>query len=143
MKQRVRASVVCEGDGKLLVVRLRDPVSGEEALYPPGGSVEPGELPEETARREALEETGVSVVVDPSRVYVDHYPFTWAGVAYACTTHYFAAAPEEPPAAELPEVIDADYNLGALWLPTSEALEAMAVHPAIAAAVARVLGMAR
>ena len=142
MKQRLRASAVCEADGRLLLVRLRDPVSGVEALYPPGGGVEPNEPPEETARRETLEETGVRVRVDPSIALLDRYPFTWAGVDYDVTTHYFAATPEEPPA-ELAKVIDADYNLGALWVPTSEALEAVAVHPAIASAVAHVLRRAR
>ena len=136
-------------------MRLRDPVSGVEALYPPGGGVEPNEPPAETARRETLEETGVRVRVDPSIVFVDEYPFTWAGVDYAVTTHYFYAVPEEPPA-ELEEVVDADYNLGAVWMPTDEALRsagapgpagasehALAIHPAIAPAVERVLQLAR
>jgi 8-oxo-dGTP pyrophosphatase MutT (NUDIX family) len=140
--KRVRASAVCEAEGQLLLVRLRDPVSGVEALYPPGGAVEPGEVPEETARRETFEETGVPIRVDPSIVIVDRYPFTWAGVDYEVTTHYFAATPEAPPA-ELPKVIDAEYNLGAVWVPTDEALEAMAIHPAIASAVRRVLERAR
>lgn len=138
MKQRLRASAVCEAGGRLLLVRLRDPVTGVEALYPPGGGVEPDEAPEETARRETLEETGVRVRVDPEIVFVDRYPFTWAGVDYDVTTHYFAATPEEPPA-ELVKVVDADYNLGAVWVPTKEALDAMAIHPAIASAVDRVL----
>ncbi len=129
---------MCEAEGRLLLVRLRDPVTGVEALYPPGGGVEPGERPEQTALRETLEETGVPVRIDASNVLVDRYPFTWAGVEYDCTTHYFAASPEAPPT-ELPKVIDADYNLGAVWMPTSEALDAMAVHPAIASAVRRVL----
>jgi len=142
MKHRLRASAVCEADGRLLLVRLRDPVTGTEALYPPGGGVEPNEAPEETARRETLEEAGVRVRVDPALVLVDRYPFTWAGVDYDVVTHYFFATPEDPPA-ELGEVNDADYNLGALWLPTSEALDAMAVHPAIASSVTRVVRSAR
>ncbi|OJY23838.1 MAG: hypothetical protein BGO98_18030 [Myxococcales bacterium 68-20] len=140
--QRVRASAVCEAEGKLLLVRLRDPVTGVAALYPPGGGVEPNEAPAETARRETLEETGVRVRVDPALVLVDRYPFTWAGVDYDCITHYFAASAEEPPGA-LPKVVDADYNLGAVWLPTREALDALAVHPAIASAVTRLLERAR
>ena len=142
MKQRLRASAVCEGDGRLLLVRLRDPVTGVEALYPPGGGVEANEAPEAAARRETLEETGVRVHVDPTLVYVDRYPFTWAGVEYDVTTHYFSATPEAPPA-ELAKVVDADYNLGALWLPTDEALEALFFHPAIGSATARVLRRAR
>ena len=133
---------MCEAEDKLLLVRLRDPVTGAIALYPPGGGVEPNEAPEETARRETLEETGVRVRVDPALVVVDRYPFCWGGVDYDCVTHYFGAAPDEPPGA-LPKVIDADYNLGAVWLPTREGLDALAVHPAIASAVAKVLERAR
>ncbi len=137
MKPRLRASAVCEAEGRLLLVRLRDPVSGEEALYPPGGAIEPGEAPEEAARRETLEETGVRVLVDPGRVLVDRYPFTWGGVLYDVTTHYFAATPEAPPVEQLPRVVDADYNLGAAWVPLDEALRA--IHPRVVDAVRAVL----
>ncbi len=139
VSERHRASAVCEAEEKLLLVRLRDPVSGEEALYPPGGAIEEGEAPSETARREVLEETGVAVVVDPNVVLVERYPFTWAGTAYDVTTHYFYATTASGQADALSRVSDADYNLGAVWLPVIEALDALAVHPAIASAVARVL----
>lgn len=122
-------------------MRLRDPVSHVEGLYPPGGAIEPGETPAEAARRETLEETGVRVRVDPARELVDVYPFCWAGVDREITTHYFAAALEGAFVRPLPEVIDADYNLGASWVPRDEAMKALSLHPMIAAAVARVLGM--
>jgi 8-oxo-dGTP pyrophosphatase MutT (NUDIX family) len=140
--KRLRASAICEAEGHLLVVRLRDPVTNIEALYPPGGGVEPGETPAITARRETLEETGLHVRVDPRVELVETYPFRWAGVDYDVTTHYFAAALEDPFDLALPKVIDAPYNLGASWLPVMEALEAMAIHRSIAAATARVLRLA-
>jgi 8-oxo-dGTP pyrophosphatase MutT (NUDIX family) len=140
---RLRASAVCEAEGHLLVVRLRDPVSCLEALYPPGGAVEDGEAPAETARRETLEETGLRVRVDPNVQLVETYPFRWAGTDYDVTTHYFAATLEDVFDLIPPKVIDAPYNLGASWIPVDEACEAMAVHPAIASAVARVLRLAR
>lgn len=133
---------MCQTEGHLLVVRLRDPVSGNEALFPPGGGVEPGELPAETARRETLEETGLRVRVDPDVCLVETYPFRWAGVDYDVTTHYFSASLDEVFRLELPKVIDAPYNLGASWLLVDEALAAMAVHPSIASAAARVLRLA-
>ncbi|HVH44716.1 MAG TPA: NUDIX hydrolase [Labilithrix sp.] len=137
-KKRVRASVVCVAAGNLLVVRLRDPVTGFVALYPPGGGIEPGEPAAETARRETLEETGFRVRVDPGTELVTSYPFCWAGIDYDVTTHWFVArleVPFGPP----PPIIDAAYNLGALWVPVHEVLEAMSVHPPIAAAVERLL----
>jgi len=140
--KRLRASAVCEAEGHLLVVRLRDPSSGVEAVYPPGGGVEPGEVPAETARRETLEETGIRVRIHPHLELVETYPFVWAGVDYEVTTHYFAASVVGAFDRTIAPVIDADYNLGAAWLPTEEALEAMAVHPDIASAVSRVLRLA-
>lgn len=145
MKTRLRASAVCVTAGHLLLVRLRDPVTREVALYPPGGGVEPGEAPAETARRETLEETGVRVRVEPASALVDRYPFTWAGVDYDVTTHYFAATPDPPidPTLPLGRVVDADYNLEALWLPEHDALRALGAHPRIAAAVQSLIAATR
>lgn len=141
--KRRRASAVCVAEGHLLVVRLRDPVTFEVAWYPPGGGVEPGETPEAAAERETLEETGLVVRIEPDVKQVDTYPFRWAGVDYDVTTHYFAAILESAFQVTLSRVIDADYNLGAAWLPVAEALDAMAVHPAIAASVSQVLRFAK
>jgi 8-oxo-dGTP pyrophosphatase MutT (NUDIX family) len=139
--KRLRASAVCRAEGHLLLVRLKDPVTGVEALYPPGGGVEPDEAPDETARRETLEETGLRVRVDRNVEVVDTYPFRWAGVDYDVTTHYFAASLEGAFDPRVAKVVDAPYNLGASWVPVGEALEAMAVHPRIASACARVLAL--
>ena len=138
MKPRLRASAVCEADGRLLLVRLRDPVTGFEALYPPGGGVESGERPEETARRETLEETGLHVQIHPELAIVDRYPFTWAGVEYDVTTHYLYATLQDS-FAEFPKVVDATYNLGPIWVATEEALEPSRMPPDIATAVKRLL----
>ncbi len=48
-----------EADQVLLVRRDREPYRGCWSL--PGGSVEPGETAEQAARREAMEETGLTV----------------------------------------------------------------------------------
>jgi ADP-ribose pyrophosphatase YjhB (NUDIX family) len=135
-KKRLRASTVCEADGHLLVVRLRDPASGVEAFYPPGGGIEEGEAPVDAARRETLEETGLHVEVDAAGELVATYPFVWNANDYDVTTHFFYATSAK---SDLPAVVDADYHRGAKWLPTLEALDEMAVHPAIAAPVGRLL----
>ncbi len=139
LPRRVRGSAICLAEGHLLLVRLRDPVSGVEGLYPPGGKVEAGETAAEAARREMLEEAGVAVRIAPETELVDTYPFTWAGVLHLVTTHYFAASLEGPFDPVLPRVVDADYNLGAAWVPVAEALELLAVHPAIGEACAQVV----
>ncbi len=142
LQQRLRASALCLAEGHLLLVRLRDPVTGVEALYPPGGAIERGETPEEAARRETLEETGLAVRIDPAVRLVDTYPFTWGHEHRLVTTHYYAAALEGPFERVLPPVQDAEYNLGASWVPVAEALAALAVNPVIGAACARVVHLA-
>lgn len=120
---------------------MRDPATNVELLFPPGGGIEPGERPEETAQRETLEETGVRVRVDASICETVRYPYPWAGVTYDVTTHYFAAVLDEAFSPTLPVVKDADYNLGASWVAVEEAPRQMA--PVIAEAVGRVLDRAK
>jgi 8-oxo-dGTP diphosphatase len=55
------AAAVIIDDGHVLLVRRRVPESGLEWTFP-SGKVEPGETAEAAAVREALEETGLTVV---------------------------------------------------------------------------------
>ncbi len=56
-----RARIVIVRDGKVaLIRRVRD---GRTYFLFPGGGVEPGETPEDAARREAVEELGVDVEI--------------------------------------------------------------------------------
>ncbi|GAB4330397.1 MAG: NUDIX hydrolase [Phototrophicales bacterium] len=52
---------IVENDRLLLVQRAYDPGKGKWGL--PGGFIEAGEDPKETARREALEETGLNIEI--------------------------------------------------------------------------------
>ncbi|QRM54843.1 NUDIX domain-containing protein [Sinorhizobium sp. BG8] len=54
------SSAILERDGRYLLVRRRNPPAADMYAFP-GGRGEPGETPEETAIREMLEETGVTV----------------------------------------------------------------------------------
>jgi 8-oxo-dGTP diphosphatase len=88
-------------DGRLLM-NPRAGAHGAGTWSIPGGHVDPGEWPDETARRELLEETGVEVscVVPVS--------FTWSDfpeVGRRYVTLFFAAAapPDALPAMREPE----------------------------------------
>ena len=65
MQHRIRAAaLVVEGDSVLLVQHQLDKVGGGQSWWlPPGGGVEGDESLVECARRETLEETGLSVNV--------------------------------------------------------------------------------
>src|SRR5688500_17609714 len=45
-------------EGRILLVRQHRVVTGEQTIELPSGHVDPGETPEQAARRELLEETG-------------------------------------------------------------------------------------
>jgi 8-oxo-dGTP pyrophosphatase MutT (NUDIX family) len=53
------------------MLRWRDPGSGDHLWEPPGGGIEDGETPYETAKRELVEETGLpaDTVTDRSVTY--------------------------------------------------------------------------
>ncbi|MCY1137534.1 NUDIX domain-containing protein [Actinoplanes sp. Pm04-4] len=89
---RPAVRVICfDADGRVLLMNWRDPHDGSRLWEPPGGGIEEGESPLETARRELAEETGL----DPSRVgetYIDvHRASQWKGRLYTGNEQFFAA----------------------------------------------------
>jgi tRNA(adenine34) deaminase len=125
---RTRASAVVVHDGRLLCVRLRDPVTRVARLYVPGGRVESAESPGQAAARETLEETGYRVQVDEASERIARYPFVWGGVDVDVTTHFFSAGLDSPDPAP---VHDADYNEGVVWLPLDQADAELGFHATI------------
>jgi len=76
MIPRRRASVVCVRENHVLAVRLREPGTGRVIVVVPGGGIEAHESPTEAAIRETVEETGLSVRLDPTSEVVRRYPPT-------------------------------------------------------------------
>ncbi|GAB5407921.1 MAG: hypothetical protein BalsKO_02860 [Balneolaceae bacterium] len=62
-KLRVRVSGLLIEDRKLLLARLRSPISNKDIWTPPGGGVEFGEPIQKALKREFEEETSLSIKV--------------------------------------------------------------------------------
>ncbi|MCO8273466.1 NUDIX hydrolase [Actinoplanes sp. TRM 88003] len=89
---RPAVRVICfDADGRVLLMNWRDPHDGARLWEPPGGGIEEGETPLETARRELAEETGL----DPARVsenFIDvHREAQWKGRLFTGNEQFFAA----------------------------------------------------
>lgn len=73
-------SCVAHQQGRILFCKWRD----SDIWVVPGGRVEPGERPEETARRELLEETGATLKTLDTLCHIHCFMFnaTYWGIAY-------------------------------------------------------------
>ena len=127
-RKRTRATVICLEGQDFLTIELRDPTTVKRMWSLPGGRIEKNETPEEAAVRETLEETGHLVALHPTARMVTRYLFRWNAIIYDCTTHWFAATLA---CQETEQVEDADYLLGASWLPVRRIDELFAYHPHI------------
>ena len=134
---RVRASVVCWWEERLLLVRAVDPVVGTRYLFLPGGAVEAGEMADAAAVRECLEETGYCVRLVGEPVVLD-YGFDWAGKRYPCRTSFFAGELIDPAALPV-ETVDPILD-EAVWVPRGEVTAALGYHETILGAVRRLSG---
>jgi phosphatase NudJ len=99
---------VVSGDRFLLVHERKH----GQLWYLPGGRVEPGETLEETARREALEETGIPVVLE-GIVRIEHTP---QGEMARLRVIFVARPQDNTPPKSTPD----EESLGADWFSLDE-----------------------
>jgi 8-oxo-dGTP pyrophosphatase MutT (NUDIX family) len=106
---RPAVRVLClDGDARVLLLQWRDPASGDLLWEPPGGGIEPGESPFDTARRELVEETGLDPDAIEDRYVSVERDVLWNGKRFFGPEEFFLAryadaAPELKPAGLLPD----------------------------------------
>ena len=135
---RLRSSVICIYQEKILGFHAVDPTSKKKYFFIPGGAPEEQESMAECAQRETLEETGYKVDIDQRSELIKSYDFFWNGQLYQCTTHFFRAKLAEqftPPKG----IKDASYHKGADWLPVANIKEIFSYDENILEAVSHFL----
>ena len=118
------AAVYLERDGQILLLKRAEGGAMAGQWFLPGGMVEEGELPEEGARRELVEEAGIDV--DGDLEIIGAYPMFIYGHDTLQVTYRGVAAPGEPQ-------VSAEHD-GARWVDpvrmraalTDDAIEAIA-----------------
>ncbi len=119
MIHRNRSTVICLQDNKILGFHAVDPTSKVKYFFLPGGKIEEGESPAQSALRETLEETGYKIRLFPQAAIVKEYTFPWDGNVYFSKTVFYPAMLLKP--TDTPAIVnDAEYHQGVDWVPATE-----------------------
>lgn len=109
--------------GRVLVLGIRNGADGSEGWFLPGGGIEPGETPEQAARRELREELSLANAVElVGPLWTSNYEFSWNGRRVVQQETWFALPGESRPVASLfqPEQSEQFRYIGARWLTLDE-----------------------
>ncbi|WP_413586030.1 tRNA adenosine(34) deaminase TadA [Bdellovibrio sp. HCB274] len=139
---RHRASTVVIYKNKILGFHAEDPVSRKKYFFLPGGKIDAGEAPHQTAVRETHEETDYKIKVFAETEFRRKYDFDWNGKNQPCDTFFYLATLDEP-WHEVRPVKDAAYHRGVAWLDLKDIDQVFGYHKDILWAVQKLTKTAR
>ena len=119
---RPSARIICVDDqGRVLLLHLRDPFDGSTKWEPPGGGIEAGETPQQAARRELIEETGLpGDLIEPAPVEIAR-AVRWNGREHEHTEWFYLARITKTDVRPAGLVADESDNfLGCRWFSPEE-----------------------
>ena len=95
MAREAARVVLVDPGGAVLLLSCTHPESGEPFWLTPGGGLEPGESPEEAARRELAEEVGVDAELGPL-IWLRRGSFRWNGEVELFERYYLVRVRRAP-----------------------------------------------
>ena len=141
---RPAARVVClDADGRVLLLRWRDPVDDVLIWEPPGGGVEPGESFLAAARRELAEETGLDPAPVRGPSVTVPRDFRWKGQHFTGPEEFFLARyATARPGLDRAALMDDEREalVGHAWLTPAELAALPGLEPPDLPAIIRRLG---
>ncbi len=104
MTERIAVrAVLLTPDNLVLLMRIQEPVTGNQCWITPGGAIEAHETPEDGLRRELAEETGLEEFRIGPLLWTREHSFTWDSREYHQKETYYLVrtGPFEPRMDEL------------------------------------------
>jgi ADP-ribose pyrophosphatase YjhB (NUDIX family) len=103
------AQCIIRRDGRVLLIRIKDPLTGRKGWRAPGGGIEFGETAEQAVRREIREELGVDLVSLRQLATLDGM-IEWQGVFEHEIVFLFEASPTDWSALTEPRFVRLEAN---------------------------------
>jgi 8-oxo-dGTP pyrophosphatase MutT (NUDIX family) len=89
---RAAVRIIClDARSHVLLLNWQDPFDGDLLWEPPGGGIDPGESPFDTARRELVEETGLDPAAIIDRPLLVDRDCKWNGKRYVGPEPFYLA----------------------------------------------------
>jgi len=125
MHRHAIRAVLLTPQGLVLLMRFREPASGQELWLTPGGGLAAGEHPVVCLRRELREETGLEAFHLGPQLWMRRHTFCWAGRNITQQEIYYLVETErfDPTMKANPEAVETEAFRGFRWWDVSEILE--------------------
>ena len=109
--------VILTPERRILLMQVREPVSGRVLWFTPGGGLDPGENAVDGLKRELQEETGLSGMEIGPLLWTRDHDFEWNGRRVRQQERYYLVetALFEPSAAGNPDASEQSWFLGFGW----------------------------